>query len=156
MSSHSIELAVVVNGTSHSLNVDTRMLLVDLVRDELHLTGTHIGCRTGHCGACTVVLDGEVVKSCTVLAASADGTEITTIEGVASGGELHPVQQAIWDEHGTQCGYCTPGMVLAAVELLEENASPTDDEIKSGLAGNLCRCTGYQHIVNAVRRASAP
>jgi len=156
VSSHSIELAVVVNGTSHSLNVDTRMLLVDLVRDELHLTGTHIGCRTGHCGACTVVLDGEVVKSCTVLAASADGTEITTIEGVASGGELHPVQQAIWDEHGTQCGYCTPGMVLAAVELLEENASPTDDEIKSGLAGNLCRCTGYQHIVNAVRRASAP
>lgn len=156
MSSHSIDLTVVVNGASHSLNIDTRMLLVDLVRDELDLTGTHIGCRTGHCGACTVVLDGEVVKSCTVLAASADGSEITTIEGVASDGELHPVQQAIWDEHGAQCGYCTPGMVLAAVELLAENASPTDDEIKSGLAGNLCRCTGYQNIVNAVRSASAP
>jgi carbon-monoxide dehydrogenase small subunit len=156
VSSHSIDLTVVVNGASHSLNIDTRMLLVDLVRDELDLTGTHIGCRTGHCGACTVVLDGEVVKSCTVLAASADGSEITTIEGVASDGELHPVQQAIWDEHGAQCGYCTPGMVLAAVELLAENASPTDDEIKSGLAGNLCRCTGYQNIVNAVRSASAP
>ena len=156
MSSHSIDLTVVVNGASHSLNIDTRMLLVDRVRDELDLTGTHIGCRTGHCGACTVVLDGEVVKSCTVLAASADGSEITTIEGVASDGELHPVQQAIWDEHGAQCGYCTPGMVLAAVELLAENASPTDDEIKSGLAGNLCRCTGYQNIVNAVRSASAP
>ena len=142
VSSHSIELTVVVNGASHSLSVDTRMLLVDLVRDELDLTGTNIGCRTGHCGACTVVLDGEVVKSCTVLAASADGSEITTIEGVASNGELHPVQQAIWDEHGAQCGYCTPGMVLAAVELLVENASPTDDEIKSGLTGNLCRCTG--------------
>ena len=156
MNGNSIELTLAVNGASHSLAVDTRTLLVDLIRDELGLTGTHIGCRTGHCGACTVVLDGHVVKSCTVLAATADGSEITTIEGVALDGELHPVQQAIWDEHGVQCGYCTPGMVLVAVELLAENASPTDDEIKTALAGNLCRCTGYQNIVNAVRRASAP
>ena len=156
MSGHTTGLTLAVNGASHSVTIDTRALLVDLIRDELGLTGTHVGCRTGHCGACTVVLDGDVVKSCTVLAASAAGSAVTTIEGVATDGELHPVQQAIWDEHGVQCGYCTPGMVLAAVELLGENASPTDDEIKSAISGNLCRCTGYQNIVNAVRRAAAP
>ena len=153
--SQSVAIRLSVNGQTHEVTTDARTLLVDLIRDELGLTGTHVGCRTGHCGACTVMLDGLIGKSCTVLAASVHGAEVTTIEGVAEDGELHPIQAALWQEHGVQCGYCTPGMVLAGVELLAENPSPTDDEIKRAIAGNLCRCTGYQNIVNAVRHASA-
>ncbi|MCY4086952.1 MAG: (2Fe-2S)-binding protein [Actinomycetia bacterium] len=153
--SQQVQIRLRVNGDAHEVAADARTLLVDLIRDELGLTGTHVGCRTGHCGACTVVLDGRVSKSCTVLAAAADGAEVTTIEGLAADGVLHPVQEALWQEHGVQCGFCTPGMVLAAAELLAENRSPVDDEIRRAIAGNLCRCTGYENIVNAIRRASA-
>ena len=153
--SQQVQISLRVNGDAHETAADARTLLVDLIRDELGLTGTHVGCRTGHCGACTVVLDGRVSKSCTVLAAAADGAEVTTIEGLAADGALHPVQEALWQEHGVQCGFCTPGMVLAAAELLAENRSPADDEIRRAIAGNLCRCTGYENIVNAIRRASA-
>lgn len=153
--SQQVQIRLRVNGDAHEVAADARTLLVDLIRDELGLTGTHVGCRTGHCGACTVVLDGRVSKSCTVLAAAADGAEVTTIEGLAADGVLHPVQEALWQEHGVQCGFCTPGMVLAAAELLAENRSPADDEIRRAIAGNLCRCTGYEYIVNAIRRASA-
>lgn len=153
--SQQVQIRLRVNGDAHEVAADARTLLVDLIRDELGLTGTHVGCRTGHCGACTVVLDGRVSKSCTVLAAAANGAVVTTIEGLAADGVLHPVQEALWQEHGVQCGFCTPGMVLAAAELLAENRSPADDEIRRAIAGNLCRCTGYENIVNAIRRASA-
>jgi len=129
-------------------------LLVHYLRDVLDLTGTHIGCETTLCGACTVLLDGRAVKSCTVLAAQADGHSIQTIEGLASNGKLHPVQEAFWEEHGLQCGYCTPGMILAAVELLNRNPKPSEAEIRRAIAGNLCRCTGYQHIVSAIEAAA--
>ncbi len=148
-----MKVEILVNGASRAADVDPRIPLVQLLRDEFGLTGTHIGCLTGHCGACTVLLNGHAVKSCTVLAASANGDDIRTIEGLADG-TLHPVQKAFWDHQGFQCGYCTPGMILATVELLAENPNPTDDEIKAGISGNLCRCTGYQSIVKAIRGAA--
>jgi carbon-monoxide dehydrogenase small subunit len=145
---------LIVNGTLRALEVEPRTLLVQLLRDHCHLTGTHIGCETTLCGACTVLMNGRAVKSCTVLAVQADDAEITTIEGLASGGALHPVQQGFWECHGLQCGYCTPGMILAAVDLLQRNPSPTRQEIAHGLDGNLCRCTGYSHIIDAVHYAA--
>jgi carbon-monoxide dehydrogenase small subunit len=143
-----------VNGVSHTSEVEPRTLLVHYLREQLSLTGTHVGCDTSNCGACTVWLDGDAVKSCTVLAVQAEGSEVTTIEGISENGSLHPMQQAFHDQHGLQCGYCTPGMVMAAIKLLEANPSPSDEEIRHGLEGNLCRCTGYQNIVAAVRSAA--
>jgi carbon-monoxide dehydrogenase small subunit len=143
-----------VNGVEHQLEVEPRLLLVHALRDELGLTGTHVGCDTSNCGACTVHLDGKAVKSCTVLAVQADGAEVTTIEGLAPEGELHPLQEAFWNDHGLQCGYCTPGMIMAAAGLLAENPNPTEDEVRHGLEGNLCRCTGYHNIVKAVLDAA--
>ncbi|HEV3040723.1 MAG TPA: (2Fe-2S)-binding protein [Candidatus Angelobacter sp.] len=145
---------VSVNGVSHQSEVEPRMLLVHYLRDALNLTGTHIGCETSLCGACTVLVDGQAVKSCTLLAVQADGSKVTTIEGFTADGKLHPVQQGFWEHHGLQCGYCTPGMIVAAAQLLERNPDPTEEEIRHGLEGNLCRCTGYQHIVQAVQCAA--
>ncbi|MEA2420711.1 MAG: aerobic carbon-monoxide dehydrogenase small subunit [Thermoleophilaceae bacterium] len=150
-----VRIAVTVNGDVRESEVDARTLLVHWIRDELGLTGTHIGCDTTNCGACTVHLNGESVKSCTVLAAQADGTAVTTIEGLAPEGGLHPLQTAFWEKHGLQCGYCTPGMIMAAADLLQRNPNPSDDEIRHGLEGNLCRCTGYHNIVEAVKSAAA-
>ena len=143
-----------VNGVSRTDEVEPRMLLVHYLRDVLQLTGTHVGCETSLCGACTVMLDGQAVKSCTVFAVQADGGNVTTIEGLAKNGELHPVQEGFWEKHGLQCGYCTPGMIVAAAQLLDRNASPSRAEICHGLEGNLCRCTGYQHIIEAVEYAA--
>ena len=143
-----------VNGVSHSDEVEPRMLLVHYLRDVLELTGTHVGCETSLCGACTVMLDGQAVKSCTMFAVQADGSSVTTIEGFAKNGELHPVQEGFWERHGLQCGYCTPGMIVTAAQLLDRNASPSREEICHGLDGNLCRCTGYQHIIEAVEYAA--
>ena len=148
-------VAITVNGRVRKADVEPRLLLVHLLRERLMLTGTHVGCDTSQCGACTVLVDGRSAKSCTIFAVQADGSEVTTIEGLAPDGQLHPLQQAFWDEHGLQCGYCTPGMILSAVNLLAQNPHPTEHEIREGLAGNLCRCTGYQHIVNAVQAAAA-
>jgi carbon-monoxide dehydrogenase small subunit len=145
---------IVINGAEHRAEVEPRLLLVHFLREVAGLTGTHIGCETSLCGACTVLLDGMAVKSCTVLAVQADGRSITTIEGLAASENLHPIQEAFWEEHGLQCGYCTPGMILCAHDLLQQNASPSEEEIRDGIGGNLCRCTGYQHIVNAVKAAS--
>jgi carbon-monoxide dehydrogenase small subunit len=145
---------VTVDGVRYTDDVEPRLLLVHYLRDRLGKVGTPIGCDTSNCGACTVHLDGVSVKSCTVLAVQADGTTVTTIEGLATDGELHPMQQAFHDQHGLQCGYCTPGMVMAAVDLLRANPHPSDEEIRDGLEGNLCRCTGYQNIVRAVRAAA--
>ena len=147
-------IAVTVNGERHEAEVEPRQLLVYFLREQLGLTGTNVGCDTSSCGACTVLLDGESVKSCTVLAVQADGTEITTIEGLAGDGELHPVQQAFHEQHALQCGYCTPGMVMAVVSILEENPKPSESEIRHALEGNLCRCTGYHNIVRAVQAAA--
>jgi carbon-monoxide dehydrogenase small subunit len=147
-------ISITVNGRKRGADVEPRMLLVHFLREELHLTGTHIGCDTSQCGACTVLIDGRSAKSCTVLAVQADGREVTTIEGLAADGQLHPLQEAFWEEHGLQCGYCTPGMILSAVELLQNNPQPTEREIREGISGNFCRCTGYQHIVNAIQRAA--
>jgi carbon-monoxide dehydrogenase small subunit len=147
-------VTVTVNGVSHTSEVEPRTLLVHYLREQLSLTGTHVGCDTSNCGACTVWLDGDAVKSCTVLAVQAEGSEVTTIEGISENGSLHPMQQAFHDQHGLQCGYCTPGMVMAAIKLLEANPSPSDEEIRHGLEGNLCRCTGYHNIVAAVRSAA--
>lgn len=144
-----------VNGAEETREVDARMLLVHFIREELGLTGTHIGCDTSHCGACTVLLDGTPVKSCTVFAVQADGRAIETVEGVAAGGELHPIQEGFWEKHGLQCGYCTPGMIMTTKELLARNANPTEAEIRFAISGNLCRCTGYNKIVEAVQYASA-
>ena len=144
---------IVINGAEHRAEVEPRLLLVHFLREVAGLTGTHIGCETSLCGACTVLLDGMAVKSCTVLAVQADGRSVTTIEGLAQE-NLHPIQEAFWEEHGLQCGYCTPGMILCAHDLLQQNASPTEEEIRDGIGGNLCRCTGDQHIVNAVKAAS--
>ena len=151
-----VRVNVTVNGEARQSEVEPRLLLVHYLRDTLGLTGTHIGCDTSNCGACTVLLDGEAVKSCTVLAAQADGAEVKTIEGMAEGsnGAMHPLQEAFWEHHGLQCGYCTPGMIMAAVDLLRDNPNPSEDEVREGLEGNLCRCTGYQNIVRAVQRAA--
>ncbi|HVE39090.1 MAG TPA: (2Fe-2S)-binding protein [Planctomycetota bacterium] len=147
-------VSIKVNGTMVSRDVEARLLLVQFLRDVCGLTGTHVGCETTLCGACTILLDGQAVKSCTVLAAQADGAEVTTIEGLAKDGQLHPVQQGFWDCHGLQCGYCTPGMILAGVQLLDRNARPSREDICRGIEGNLCRCTGYSHIVDAIARAA--
>lgn len=147
-------ISISVNGVSHQHEVEPRLLLVHYLRDVLGLTGTHIGCETSLCGACTIMLDGQAVKSCTVLAVQADGSEITTIEGLMKNGELHPMQEGFWERHGLQCGYCTPGMIIAATQIIDRNASPSREEIRHGLEGNLCRCTGYQHIVEAVEYAA--
>lgn len=149
-----MKVTMTVNGVSYTRDVEPRTLLVYFLREHLGLTGTHVGCDTSSCGACTVLMNGKAVKSCTVLAVQAEGAQITTVEGLARNGELHPIQQAFWDEHGLQCGFCTPGMMLAAVDLLQRNPNPTDEEIRHALEGNLCRCTGYQHIVNAVKTAA--
>ncbi len=150
-----IPIALTVNGVRHEAEVEPRTLLVDFLRDDLDLTGTKIACDTSVCGACTIHLDGRAVKSCTVLAVQADGAEVTTIEGVATGGELHPLQDAFWERHGLQCGFCTPGMIMTGIELLAANGDGlSDQEIRRGLEGNLCRCTGYQNIVEAVREAA--
>ena len=148
------KITVTVNGERQTTEVEPRLLLVHYLRDVLGLTGTHVGCETSLCGACTVRLNGATVKSCTVLAVQADGGEVATIEGLAKNGELHALQDGFWEEHGLQCGYCTPGMIMAASQLLERHPNPTDEEIRHGLEGNLCRCTGYQHIVNAVKHAA--
>jgi len=147
-------VTVTVNGEARAAEVEPRLLLVHFLRETLGLTGTHLGCDTTHCGACTVLLDGVPVKSCTVLAVQADGREITTVEGLQQGGELHPIQVAFREEHGLQCGFCTPGMMLTSVALLQENPDPTDEEIRWALSGNVCRCTGYQNIVKAVHHAA--
>ena len=144
-----------INGKVYSHEVEPRLLLIHYLREVVGCTGPHIGCETSLCGACTVALDGKAVKSCTMFAVQADGREVLTIEGLASDGTLHPVQEAFWNEHALQCGFCTPGMIMASRQLLERNPSPSDEEIRHGLDGNLCRCTGYQHIVNAVRTAAA-
>jgi carbon-monoxide dehydrogenase small subunit len=147
-------IAFVVNGTPHELDVEPRRLLVQALREDLDLTGTHVGCDTSQCGACTVHVDGLAIKSCTMLAVQADGTSVTTIEGLADGAELHPMQAAFWEKHGLQCGFCTPGMIMTAVDLLSRNPDPTDDEIRHAIEGNFCRCTGYQNIVAAIRHAA--
>ena len=152
MSKHRIQLTV--NGAAHEAEVDARLLLVHLLRDVLRLTGTHIGCDTTHCGACTVLLDGTPVKSCTVLAVQADGRQVMTVEGLEKDGKLHPIQEGFWEKHGLQCGYCTPGMMLTACALLEKNKAPTEADIREAISGNLCRCTGYVNIVKAVQYAA--
>jgi len=149
-----IPLQLTVNGQIRNVAVQPRTLLVHLLRDQFGLTGTHVGCDTGNCGACTVHLDGESCKSCTVLAVQAEGAEVLTIEGLGREGDLHPLQQAFWDNHGLQCGYCTPGMIMAAADLLQRNPSPSEAEIRQGIEGNLCRCTGYHNIVKAVQDAA--
>ena len=149
-----MKITTVVNGQTYENDVEPRTLLVHYLREGLRLTGTHIGCETSLCGACTVLVNGAAAKSCTLLAVQADGAEITTIEGLAQNGDLDPTQEGFWEEHGLQCGFCTPGMIVASYQLLQRNTSPTDDEIRHALEGNLCRCTGYQHIVNAVQYAA--
>ncbi len=149
-----VPITVTVNGAARSAEVEPRTLLVHFLREGLGLTGTHIGCETGQCGACTVLLDGQAIKSCTTLAVQVDGAEVTTIEGLAPRGTLHPVQQAFWEEHGLQCGYCTPGMVLSTVALLQEEPDPDEATIRHALEGNLCRCTGYHNIVRSVQAAA--
>ncbi len=150
-----MQVSLTVNGSAVTADVEPRTLLVHFLREQLSLTGTHVGCETSYCGACTVVVNGRSTKSCTMLAVQADGAEVTTIEGLASNGDLHPIQEGFWERHGLQCGYCTPGMIMSAVGLLDENPSPSEDEIRHGLEGNLCRCTGYHNIVKAVEYAAA-
>ena len=149
-----MRIRLTINGERREDDVDPRTLLVHYIRDIAGLTGTHVGCETSLCGACTVHLNGNAVKSCTILAAQADGADITTIEGMAKGGTMHPLQEGFWEEHGLQCGYCTPGMIMCAADLLARNQNPTDAEIREALEGNLCRCTGYQHIINAIQYAA--
>ena len=148
-------VTVTVNGTSYSREIEPTLLLVEFLRETLALTGTHVGCDTSQCGACTVLVDGRATKSCTMLAVQADGAVVVTVEGLAKNGELHPIQRAFAKEHGLQCGFCTPGLLITAVDFLERNASPSDAEIRHAIEGNLCRCTGYHNIVNAIRTASA-
>jgi len=152
--SERVPIRVVVNGELHESEVEPRRLLVHLLRDDIGLTGTHVGCDTSNCGACTIHLDGEAVKSCTVLAVQADGAEVTTVEGLARNGQLHPMQEAFWEHHGLQCGYCTPGMIMAGVDLLKRNSDPSEEDVRHALEGNLCRCTGYHNIVKAVLSAA--
>ncbi len=147
-------ITVTVNGQKHQSEVEPRTLLVHYLRDNLDMTGTHIGCNTSQCGACVVMLNGQAVKSCTVLAVQADGDEVMTIEGLANGDTLHPIQEGFWEKHGLQCGYCTPGMIMASYQLLKSNPNPSEEEIRKGLEGNICRCTGYQNIVRAVQYAA--
>jgi len=147
-------VSMTVNGKVRKTHVEPRLLLVHFLREQLNLTGTHVGCDTSQCGACTVLIDGRSVKSCTVFAVQADGSKITTIEGLATKGALHPMQECFWEEHGLQCGFCTPGMIMSAVNLLADNPQPTEDQIREGISGNFCRCTGYQHIVNAIQHAA--
>ena len=149
-----VTVSLQVNGEAVEREVEPRRLLVHFLREDLGLTGTNVGCETSLCGSCTVLVDGLAVKSCTQLAVQADGSSVTTIEGMATNGELHPIQEAFWEEHGLQCGYCTPGMVMAAAGLLDQNPSPTEGDVRQALKGNLCRCTGYHNIVKAVRRAA--
>jgi carbon-monoxide dehydrogenase small subunit len=149
-----VPISITVNGKLRKGTVEPRMLLVHFLREHLNLTGAHVGCDTSQCGACTVLVDGRSAKSCTVFAVQADGSEVTTIEGLARDGELHPLQEGFWEEHGLQCGYCTPGMIMSAVNLLADNPSPDEQQIREGIAGNFCRCTGYQHIVNAIQYAA--
>jgi len=153
MATHNI--TVTVNGTARTAEVDSRLLLVHLLREEFAMTGTHIGCDTTHCGACTILLDGEPVKSCTVLAVQADGRNVMTVEGLEQGGKLDPIQDGFWQEHGLQCGYCTPGMMMTSYALLKRNKQPSEVEIREAISGNLCRCTGYVNIVKAVQYAAA-
>jgi len=153
MSKHTI--TVTVNGQATTQEVDSRLLLVHFIREDLSLTGTHIGCDTSSCGACTVSMNGQTVKSCTVFAVQANGASLETIEGVAQGGQLHPLQEGFWEKHGLQCGYCTPGMIMSAKHLLSKNADPSETEIRQAISGNLCRCTGYNKIVEAVQYAAA-
>ena len=148
------QVSMMVNGKARKASVDARLLLVHFLRENLRLTGTNVGCDTSQCGSCTVLIDGRSAKSCTIFAVQADGSEITTIEGLATNGKLHPLQEAFWEEHGLQCGFCTPGMIMTAVTLLKDRPSPTEREIREGITGNYCRCTGYQHIVNAIQRAA--
>ena len=148
------QISVTVNGTTHTHEVESRMLLVHYLRDVLNLTGTHIGCDTSQCGACTILMNGQAVKCCTVLAVQADGQEITTIEGLADNGNLHPIQEGFWEEHGLQCGFCTPGMIIASYDLLQRHPNPSESQIRHELEGNLCRCTGYQNIVKSVQFAA--
>ena len=148
-------ISLTVNGSPRELDVEPRRLLVQAIREDLGLTGTHVGCDTSQCGECTVQLDGQAVKSCTVLAVQADGSDVTTIEGLAQDGQLHPIQNAFWEKHGLQCGFCTPGMIMAAADLLKNDADPSDEEIRHAIEGNFCRCTGYQNIVAAIREAAA-
>ena len=150
-----VDVTITINGAEHKVQVPPRTLLSQLLRDELDLTGTHVGCDTSSCGACTVLVDGNATKSCTMFAVQADGSSVTTVEGLASNGELHPIQEAFREKHGLQCGFCTPGMMITAVQILERNPSPSEEEIRSGLRGNLCRCTGYHNIVAAVQHAAA-
>jgi len=153
--SSTVNVRLTVNGTEHELDVEPRLLLVHALRDRLGLTGTHVGCDTSNCGACTIHMDGEAVKSCTVLAVQADGAELTTIEGLGTEDNLHPMQEAFWNNHGLQCGYCTPGMIMSATALLERNPNPSEEEVRHGLEGNLCRCTGYHNIVKSVLDAAS-
>ncbi len=150
-----MKVSITVNGKAYTKDVEPRTLLTDFVREHIGLTGTNIGCDTSQCGACTVHMDGMAVKACTVLAVQADGSDVTTIEGLASGGELHPMQNAFWNEHGLQCGYCTPGMIMSSVKLVENNPDITEDEIRHGLEGNICRCTGYQNIIRSIQAGAA-
>ena len=152
MSTHAVK--VTVNGEEHSADVESRLLLVHLIRENFNFTGTHIGCDTSNCGACTVLLDGKPVKSCTIFAVQASGKKIRTVEGLEQNGELHPIQEGFWEEHGLQCGYCTPGMMMTAAELLERNDSPTEEDIRVAISGNLCRCTGYVNIIKSVQYAA--
>ena len=149
-----MQVSMTVNGRVRKGEVEPRLLLVHFLREQLNLTGAHVGCDTSQCGACTVLVDGRSAKSCTIFAVQADGSEITTIEGLATDGELHPVQAGFWEHHGLQCGFCTPGMILSAVNLLSDTPSPTEQQIREGISGNFCRCTGYQHIVNAIQSAA--
>jgi carbon-monoxide dehydrogenase small subunit len=148
------QISLEVNGVRHGLGVEPRRLLVQVIREDLGLTGTHVGCDTSQCGACTVHVDGQAVKSCTMLAVQADGSTVKTIEGMATGDDLHPLQTAFWEKHGLQCGFCTPGMIMTAADLLANNSDPSDTEIRHAIEGNLCRCTGYQNIVTAIREAA--
>ena len=150
----SISISVTVNGTAYKRNVEPRLLLSDFLRHELGLTGTHVGCEHGVCGACTILFDGESMRSCLLFAVQADGHSIATVEGLASDGKLHPIQQSFWEAHGLQCGYCTPGILMTLVPFLKQNPNPTEEEIREAISGNLCRCTGYQHIVDAVKLAA--
>jgi carbon-monoxide dehydrogenase small subunit len=148
------KISITVNGVVHEKEIEPRMLLAHFLREELGLTGTNIGCDTSQCGSCTVLMDGVAVKSCTVLGVQADGSDVTTIEGLAVNGDLHTVQNAFWEKHGLQCGFCTPGMIITVVDLLNNNPYPTDEEIRHGLEGNICRCTGYENIVRAIKHAA--